>query len=135
MGSILAAVLVLLEDRECGMATEALTSMDLLGAANITLSAVLLAVSLVLLVAAYAQRSPWSMLAGAVAIVLLGLAGLVSALARYDMFQGYAPVTLATLRISALVLLAGGAGRSWPAGAVNGGCDEVRPGARHSANR
>jgi len=91
------------------MATETLTSMDLLGVANITLSATLLAVSLVLLVAAYAQRSPWSMLAGSVAIVLLGLAGLVSALARYDMFQGYAPITLATLRIAALVLLAGGA--------------------------
>ena len=91
------------------MATETLSGMDIIGATNITISVLLLVVSVVLLVAAYAQRSPWSMLAGAVAIVLLGIAGLVSALARYDMFQGYAPIMLATLRVAALALLTGGA--------------------------
>ena len=94
------------------MVTETLTNMDMLGATNITVSALLLVVSIVLLVAAYAQRSPWSMLAGAVAIVLLGVAGLVSALARYEVMSwlpGGAPVWLFTLRIAALVLLAGGA--------------------------
>lgn len=91
------------------MVTETLSSIDVLGATNIAISALLLATSVVLLVAAYAQRSPWSMLAGAVAIVLLGMAGLVSALARYDVFHGIAPVLLATLRVAALVLLAGGA--------------------------
>lgn len=91
------------------MAAETVASMDVLGGANIAISLALLCVSVVLLVAAYGQRAPWSMLAGALAIVLLGMAGLVSALARYELLQGFAPVTLATLRIAALVLLIGGA--------------------------
>jgi len=94
------------------MAAETLNTMDILGASNIVISVALLVISVVLLVAAYAQRSPWSMLAGAMAIVLLGLAGLVSALARYevmDWLPGHAPLWLAMLRIAALILLAGGA--------------------------
>lgn len=91
------------------MAAEKVAAMDLLGASNIAISAALVAVSVLLLVAAYAQRSPWSMLAGSVAIVLLGVAGLVSAVARYEMLPDQVPTLLLVLRISALILLAGGA--------------------------
>ena len=91
------------------MAAETVASMDVLGGANIAISLALLCVSVVLLVAAYAQKAPWSMLAGALAIVLLGMAGLVSALARYEVIPGHAPLWLAVLRMGALILLIGGA--------------------------
>lgn len=84
-------------------------AIDLVGGLNIALSVALLVAAVILLLAAYAQKAPWSMVAGAVAIVLLGCAGLVSALARYEWFDGAAPLMLLVLRWSAFILLSGGA--------------------------
>lgn len=90
------------------MATETMTIEEVVAAANVIVSALLLALSVTLVFLAARYKAPWSMLAGALSIVFLVTATLISSLARFYTFGADIPFYLLTLRIMALILLSAG---------------------------
>ena len=90
------------------MATETMTVDQVIAGANLVVSMLLLGLGIILCITAAVYHAPWSMIAGSFAILCLVAATLISSLARFYALPDATPFVLLTLRIMALILLAGG---------------------------